>query len=247
MEKNNYVFEGIRIEGLGLYLQKSKVFVIADLHLGYEEMLNSQGVMMPRFNYKETLQALKKVLSKLKVSRIVINGDLKHEFGRISDQEWKEVVDMLRFLRTKCGEVVLVRGNHDNVLGPIANWERVRVEDEVWISEEKVLIVHGHKKVDSGKFKSEHFGDAKAVIVAHDHPAVTLREGMKAEKYKCFLRGGYKGKKLIVMPSLNRVHIGSEVSKERLLSPMLKGSLADFDAWVVEDRPYYFGKLESLG
>src|SRR3989344_4411854 len=94
---------GFFAKGLALWMEADKALVIADLHLGIEEMFNRQGMMLPRFNFSEIRKHLeKKVFPGTKPELIVINGDLKHEFGVVSEQEWSEVIDMLRFLQKHC-------------------------------------------------------------------------------------------------------------------------------------------------
>lgn len=234
---------GIEIIDLALHLPKEKTLCIADLHLGYEEMLNAQGVMIPRFNFKDIKERLeKKVLSKLpKLDKIIINGDLKHEFGKISEQEWTEVLDMLEFLQKYCNEIVLIKGNHDTILGPIAKWRNIRILKEFYLPKSRVLFLHGHEIN-----LSKNYNKANTVVIAHEHPAVSVREGAKSEPYKCFLKGKYNGKELIVMPSLNSVAIGTNILKEDLLSPFLEVGVGSFSAWVMEDKPYFFKSLDNL-
>ena len=59
------ISKGIEAIGQSLFFRKRRILAIADLHLGYEEMLNRQGVMMPRFNFKEIKARLEKILLKL--------------------------------------------------------------------------------------------------------------------------------------------------------------------------------------
>ena len=62
----------------------------------------------------------------------------------------------------------------------------------------------------------------------------------------CFLKGKWKEYALIVIPSLNLVTEGTDLTKEKTLSPFLKQDISDFEVWIVGDKPYYFGKLENL-
>ncbi len=225
--------DSIEIRDLALYLVKEKTLVLSDIHIGYEESLNKQGVMLPRRHLKDLLSRLDKVFEGLEVSRIVINGDLKHEFGTISNTEWKETLRLLDYLLKKCKDVVLIRGNHDTILGPIAKKREVKVRNYLLLGE--VLICHGDKIIDK---------DCKLVIIGHEHCAVGLREGAKREVYKCFLKGKFNEKVLIVMPSWNFV-LGSDVLQERLLSPYLS-DVSDFEVYVVSDGVYSFGKVRDL-
>jgi len=229
------IAKDIEIVDLCLYLKKEKVLIIADTHIGYEEALNKGGVLIPRFQFKETISRLEKVFEKVdKVDKIVINGDIKHEFGTISELEWRHTLQLLDFLGERCNEVILIKGNHDTILGPIAKKREVKVVSELRIGD--VLIVHGDKIVDELK-------GIKTIIIGHEHPAVSVDDGVRTELYKCFLKGKYKGKELIVQPSFNLVTEGIDVVKEELLSPFLQGDIGSFECYIVGDKVYSFGKV----
>ena len=236
----------MEIRGMCLYLREEDTLVFADLHLGYEDELKKMGIMVPRFQYKEITEHLEKVISALKkdgkIRRAVIDGDLKHEFGRISEQEWSEVVRFLSFLEKHFDETVLVRGNHDNILGPIAGRKDMSVVDHLFLEERKIYIAHGHKIPDDADFDW-----SQAVVIAHDHPAVSLRDNARSEKVKCFLAGKWKKKTLIQLPSMCFVALGSDVLTEGVLSPFLGKNRESFDAYCVEDMEVFcFGKLRNI-
>ena len=115
------IHPGIAAVDLGLWLQKEKILILADFHLGFEEALNRIGVFVPRLQFKDTVKRLEKIFEQVKPEKIIINGDLKHEFGKISMQEWRDTLKVIDLLSTHCKQIVLVRGNHDTILGPIRN------------------------------------------------------------------------------------------------------------------------------
>nr|NIM91373.1 phosphoesterase [Candidatus Aminicenantes bacterium] len=94
-----------------LYLKNTESVVIADLHLGYEGVMQSEGVFFPRYQKKVILNRLERILDDLNPQKIIVNGDFKHEFSRNLSQEWKEIKEVLDFLRQRT-EVVMIRGNH---------------------------------------------------------------------------------------------------------------------------------------
>ena len=47
----------------GIWIKKEKVLVIGDLHIGYEEALNREGVLIPRQQFKLTKALLEKMFS----------------------------------------------------------------------------------------------------------------------------------------------------------------------------------------
>ena len=73
-----------------LALKVEDYLIISDLHLGYEQSLNADGIMIPRFQYPLIIKRLEEIQRKSSCNNIVVNGDLKHEFGQISRQEWNE-------------------------------------------------------------------------------------------------------------------------------------------------------------
>ncbi|MBU0535337.1 MAG: metallophosphoesterase [Nanoarchaeota archaeon] len=231
------ISKGIKIVDLGLKI--GKTLIIGDLHIGYEEALNKQGVMVPRFQFKDILRRLTAILKKAKPDLIIVNGDIKHEFGRISDQEWRETLKIIDILQDNSKKVVLIKGNHDKALGPIAEKGGVEIADRYELDSGKILILHGHSKENISK-------KARTIIISHEHPAVSIREGPRVEVFKCFLKGRYKGKELIVLPSFNLVTEGTDVLREKMLSPFLHQNLDDFEVFIAGDKTYNFGKIKNL-
>ncbi|MBW3003266.1 metallophosphoesterase [Candidatus Woesearchaeota archaeon] len=230
----------LEIIDLALYHKKSKTLIVADIHMGYEEALNKQGILIPRHQHIETLKRLEQILKKpISIQTIIINGDLKHEFGTISETEWRHTLRILDLLSKYCKKIILIKGNHDTILGPIAKKRNLEIKDYYII--DSYYICHGHIIPDNSDFKK-----SKTIIIAHDHPAVSLKYGPRIETYKCFLVGKYKRKTLIVMPSFNLVAEGTNVLNEELLSPFLHQDLKNFNVYIVSEKIFDFGKLKNL-
>lgn len=237
------MIKGIEIIDLGIMLKNEKILVLSDFHIGYEEALNKQGILVPKFQFKDIIKRLTKIFSRLKkdkLKKIIINGDIKHEFGTISEQEWRETLRLLDFLTKFCDEIILIKGNHDTIIGPIAKKRNVRIVDYC-LTKKGVLIIHGHRIPEKDLLKKTNM-----IIIGHEHPALSLREGIRIEKFKCFLKGKYKRKNLVVMPSFCLATEGTDILKEKLLSPFLDQDLTNFDVFVVADKVYDFGKLKNL-
>ena len=165
---------------------KEKILVLGDLHLGYEESLNEQGIFIPRQQFEIILNELGKIFARTgKLEEIVILGDLKHEFGSISEQEWNETLEILDFLKRHSKNVILIKGNHDTILGPIAKRKDIALKD--FYKTNGICFLHGDKLFPECLNK-----DVKMLIMGHRHPAVFLQDKYKKEKYKCFLQGKWK-------------------------------------------------------
>ena len=233
------ILPNIKIIGLTLFLEKQGILVIADSHLGYEEALNREGILIPRLQFREVLKHLEEVFNKVKPKLIVMLGDVKHEFGLISKQEWRDTLNLLDYLLSKA-KVVLIKGNHDAILGPLARKKGLEIKDYFVVGNN--LFCHGHKLIDE---KMKEWKGIKTVIIGHEHPAISIRDDVRVEKYKCFLLGKYKNKNLIVMPSFNFMTEGTDVLQEKLLSPFIT-NVYDFEAFVVGDKIYKFGRISKL-
>jgi putative SbcD/Mre11-related phosphoesterase len=255
--------KGIKIIDLTLYLEKQKTLVIPDVHIGYEEALAKQGYLVPRFHFKDLIKRTENIFSKLQearlpVDQIILAGDVKHEFGTISEEEWRNTLKFLDFLSNRCkkriGEkqkipIKLIRGNHDTMLSPIAKRRDIEIVESVIIDD--VMVCHGDRVLDVPN-------QVRTIIIGHEHPAITISDGVRSETYKCFIKGTWKKKtrgriartkyELIVMPSINPVNEGTDLLKEELLSPFLSQGIEDFDVFTVpqENHIMHFGKIKEV-
>ena len=224
-----------------------RTLVIGDLHLGYEGAMRASGVMIPVKLYDKCVSDFDLIISGVGgfVENIIMLGDIKHEFGFILQDEWNLIVKFIEYVRTRCSKLVIIEGNHDVVLFPVLNkLGIVAVDFFIWNS---VAFAHGYKKFD------ELYSDnVNYWVLGHGHPAVTLYEGVKKEKYKCFLVGVYKetGKKkkeVIIVPSFFPLIEGTD-AREFDLRFAWEFDLMNFEVKVVSSnlKVLDFGKLRKI-
>lgn len=230
------IVDGVEILDLSLYIIKEKILIIGDLHLGIENSLINQGILIPKFQFDNVKENIKKILDKHNVKKIILNGDIKHEFSKINAQEWKDVYLLIDFLEKYC-QVEIVIGNHDYVMKK--NLELNGYRAKYFLSIGDIMVLHGD-------FIPEEVVDKKIIIIGHEHPSVLLKEGAKAEKFKCFMKGKWKNKILIVMPSFNPLNEGTDILSGEFLSPFLTESIDDFELFIIGDKVYNFGKVRNL-
>lgn len=234
------ILPNIEIIDTALYVKKQKLLVFGDIHIGYEEALNKQGILVPRTSSTELLKRTEKLLQKTKPNIIIILGDLKHEFGTISETEWRHTVRFLNLLQQHARKIILIKGNHDTILKPIAKTKNLEITDTYEIDD--ILFAHGNKIWEQAKQKN-----IKTIIIGHIHPAITVTDWPRRETYKAFLKGTWKNKQLVVMPSFTALTEGTDVLKENIISPYIKRkSLLDFNCYIIADKPYFFGKLKNM-
>lgn len=226
---------------MDLALQVNDYLIISDLHLGYEQSLNAEGIMVPRFQYPLIIDRLEEIQQKSSSDNIVINGDLKHEFGQISRQEWNETQEFLEYLKANFDDIVLIKGNHDNFTKFIAEKTHLEVEEYYQIGDS--LVLHGDKI--PGNLNEL---DAENLIIGHEHPCIGIRSGERVEKIKCYLAGRYENFNLMVMPSFNFVTEGSDILQERPLSPFVKAiPHGELEIFAVENfEVFQFGKISDI-
>ncbi len=221
------------IKFVDLSIVIKNTLIISDLHIGYEEALNKQGVMVPRLQFNKLKIRLTKLFKKVQPKTVIINGDLKHEFGTISKQEWRDTLKIIDLI-TLTSKLIIIKGNHDSIMGPIAKKRNVEFKSSHII--DNIIILHGDKIPKIIK--------QDTIIIGHEHPAITLREGAKKEIYKCFLKGKFRNKTLYVLPSFNFTSEGTDITYEKLLSPFLK-EMKSVQVTISQDNELYnFGKVK---
>jgi putative SbcD/Mre11-related phosphoesterase len=249
--------DGIELVGHALFLSRYKALVASDLHIGYEESLNRQGVLVPRQQKDKLEQGLVAVVRACKPAMVVLNGDVKDEFGRISDQEWRVTAHLLYSLRKLVREVILIKGNHDAILEPLAEKHKLPLRESLLLGD--VLITHGHEIPEDGGI-----GKAATIVIGHEHPAVIIADTIRSEIFKCFLVGRWHRKRLIVTPSFNPLVEGNNVLYQPPLSPFIE-NIENFKVYVVpgngvekdlvkegddgcsqEAKVYFFGCVKQL-
>ena len=171
-----------------------RVLVVSDLHLGYGESLRESGVFVPERINGEIMRDFGEIFKRVgKIDKIIILGDVKHEIGLILEDERREMGVLFELFDKFCDKIIVVRGNHDALLGIILRKDIELVDYYIW---GEFAFLHGNKD-----YVQIHDKKVKTWLIGHIHPAVNLQDGVKEEKYKCFLDGRFRGKRVIVLPS----------------------------------------------
>lgn len=234
----------IKYIGKSLLIEKKDEVILAvgDLHLGYEESLNRAGIYITRTIFKEIKEDFEKIIKNVgrRINKIILLGDVKHDFGEITKQEREETSKFFEYLKEKCDEIIIVRGNHDKIIEPLIKIKEIRLEN--YYIFEDICFAHGDKNYleMSGK-------KIKVWILGHGHPAVKISDGTKVEKYKCFLVGKYKDKKVIIVPSFFSANEGSD-PRENHLGMAWNFDYESFEAKVINENQEVldFGKMKDL-
>lgn len=217
-----------------VYIRAHKALVVADAHLGYEEEAARHGVFMPRFQLARFLDVLGQALDLVNAERVIIAGDLKHRFDGLGRLERREVTRAVNFVKERVGEVIVVRGNHDNYLPLLKERLGFELVDHLVLGD--YLIVHGHKPLPPE-------ARGRVVLMGHEHPSIAIRDSIgTVGKFPCFLKGVLRdGKtKIIVLPAIGAYQTGSKVTlnPSTYLSPVLREEavLEDLQPVIVDEE-----------
>lgn len=225
---------------------KEKVLVIGDLHLGYEGSMRASGFFVPAQIYSRVKEDFDDVYSGLrlnegeKLDKIIILGDVKHEFGEILREEWNEIENFLKYLRERCDELIVIEGNHDKILFPIL--KKIGILGSDFYLWNGYAFVHGDKSFDEIEAR-----EVKTWVMGHGHPAVILKEGAKNEKYKCFLEGKFGRRRVIILPSFFPLNEGTD-PRQREMKFAWDFDLKKFNVRIVGGglEVYDFGRLGKI-
>lgn len=218
------ILPGVRITSdRCLVLDDGPTVVLGDLHLGYERALEQEGMYIPRMNSDSIRDALNDILFRYEPERVVLLGDIKHDFKYSGYEERREVQSVLKLLSEE-SEVIVIKGNHDNYLQNAINDLGMLAVEYVDIA--GFRLEHGH--VDSG---------VRPVIIGHEHPSVRIPGSVGGGlKMQCFVHARDDG--VIVLPPFSPFSSGNDLvlDEKCVMAPALKASrFADADMYGVTD------------
>lgn len=230
-------------------LINSKILVFSDLHLGLEDV--SLDGLFPRIQLKEIKEKLDRIFkylekNNIKLEKIIILGDLKHDFGKIHNSEWREILAFLNYLDKKSKEtkIFIIKGNHDKIIEPILKKKDICLLD--YYIFENMGFLHGDRVIENCLINS------KSLFIGHLHPSITLTDSNKKEKYKCFLTGKWKNKEVYILPSFSVVSEGynlSQVDNKGEFFIINRKNIKNFEVVIYnpkEDKEYNFGVLKRI-
>ncbi|MDN5358501.1 MAG: uncharacterized protein PWP76_344 [Candidatus Diapherotrites archaeon] len=190
-----------------------KTLIVADLHIGIEREFWRKGIRVSGLSRK-TGELLEEVLDITKPKCTIVAGDLKHNIPDFTQREAEEVKRVTEFLASQ-GELLIIKGNHDGDLEKIIPWAHIAPGSG--IKERDIYILHGHAN------PSMEIYEAKAAVMGHLHPAITLKHRFGVVKKKVFLTAEWQGIPVVVLPAFSPLIDGMDVTQaENLIGPVAK-------------------------
>lgn len=243
-EKENFIFLG-----KSLFFPDYGIIAIGDLHIGYEYMLQQSGISIPEQQAVEIIDELKQIFKAIektgnKIKKIIFLGDIKHSFA-YKKKEKDYFNKILGFLKDKFKDknIILIKGNHDTI--DYSFNSKMKKE----YLNKGIYFTHGHKPYIKMLNKR-----IKTIVIGHLHPSIILsdNQNIKREKYKCFLVGKYKDKRVIILPSFLATAKGTAIEEYKsnykdYFSIIPKKDLMKFKVYIIgKEKVYEFGKVKDL-
>ncbi len=190
--------------------------IIADLHIGVEDVLG-----LPFIDTSEVLmKKVERLLEASGASILVIAGDVRDGFD-LNHRVLNKTKRFLEALSKLVDKIIIVRGNHDNFLRPIARKLNIeRHEDSFAIGD--TLITHGHKRPEA---------EFNRLIIGHIHPSVRIGNEVLPAK----IIGEIEDKEIVILPAM------TPIAKTR------RGPTVDFSTPLERDIKIKYGVVEIRG
>ena len=225
--------------GPALFIPKSKTLVLGDLHIGTDEDLAASGALSPLIGLSDIEEITALLVQKTNPKTVVLLGDLEVHFGAIPYKQKRAILDFVDKVKGSSEKVILIKGNHDNFISKIFEGSETPMHETY--EQDGFFFCHGDSVPEIPK-------DAKYVVIGHEHPAITITNDVRRERFKCIIQTDFEKKELIVLPSVNQTTMGTDILSEKLQSPFLTDkAMKKANIYVVENLDIYsFGKIKNV-
>ncbi len=214
-------------------LMAGDTLVIADLHIGKEDELRQAGFILPS-QAKKMGSEVASLLEEYKPRKLIILGDLKHQFPKSSGLEKREVPRFFDIIEGHVPEVHLIQGNHDgNISYILPRWVSLHGAEGLFLGE--VGYVHGHA------WPSQEVMEAEVLLMGHNHPAILFPDRLGFRNVeRCWVRVPFAAEtsryprlpgELIILPAFSEFSGGTTINESgsRLLGPLLNSGIVSLE------------------
>ncbi len=181
-----------------VWYEPEKTVMIADLHLGYESALKENGFSFPLSQKEKILDKISSIKNRYSPENIVVLGDFKHNFGKMEDDEFHELLDVIDYLMEDAS-LVMLRGNHDNYLKNLTELKGVTLyQDKMELHD--MILTHGDEMVESDG----------TLIMGHEHPSIKIVDEVGSSmRFPSYLY--HETEKILVLPAFSTFAEGRDV------------------------------------
>jgi len=200
-----------------VYFARGDTLVLADLHVGRGEAADVEFPLGEASDLRERLEAS---LAAFDPDRVVVAGDVLHQFARVSDAVDRSLTGLREACLDAGARPVLVTGNHDAMLssvwnGPTPDSHEIELSSgpsggpsDDYLPKTvpgPVVVRHGHERPPD-----EEVDRTGLYVVGHDHPTVEI-QGRRRPCY-LFVPDAVAGTPALMLPAFNRLPAGVRIN-----------------------------------
>ena len=221
---SHVIAEGaVALPGGFLWLPLARALLVADAHLGYEDVM---GGALPLWSTVEAAATILVAIERMQALEVVFLGDVIHG-SLMSEGAARAIVQALDALRARV-RLTLVAGNHEGR----SRGARILGETVESCERDGWLLLHGDKPGPVGS----------RAIIGHLHPSLHMGGGSHAP---AFLGSA----NVIVVPARTPYSSGLDVLSDDCIAALAPWNVQRRDLHVVaatSERVYPFGTLSVL-
>jgi uncharacterized protein len=191
-----------------IFLEEHSVLAVADLHLGYAWAHRYHGQMLPFGGGDQLLERLSDLCAYYKPRQFVFLGDIVHQAVPVAELI-NEINMIIERLADHC-ETKLIIGNHDKKLRSVLRNKTVELLPFVNVG--KFLLLHGNSIPDGH--------DSATIIMGHEHPAISLGDGIKGARFPCFM----VSERVLILPAFSLWAAGGNSRSHTFMSPIARAA-----------------------
>lgn len=202
------IFPGVWLDHRrAVFLERESILAVADLHLGYAWAQRYNGQMLPVHLQDDLRSRLSNLCAFYKPRQFAILGDIVHQAVPVAEIS-QELSELFSTLSAICG-LKLVLGNHDKNLRKIIS-ATAELEFHNSIETERFFLAHGNNISEAPP--------GKCVIMGHEHPAISLGDGIASAKFPCFV----VSERALLLPAFSLWAAGSNIRAYEFMSPLAR-------------------------
>ncbi len=225
-----------------VWLERESVLAVADLHLGYVWAQRAEGNLLPLSAPDDALVRLAGLIREYRPREVVVLGDIVHRAVSL-----EPIREELRQLCRLCSELPetrlqLLAGNHDRALAMLLRECKIALPLTPQARIGPHVFLHGDRPSADGAP-----GEGGRVFMGHEHPAISIGDGVAGVKCPCFLVAD----DLVVLPAFSTWAAGGDVRGGRFMSALAQGARFTQAVAIMGERLLpvcsKFGPLRSRG
>lgn len=194
------------------WFPSERLLAIADTHFGYAWVQRQRGLLVPLQSGADAIERLAPLLADYRPTQLVVVGDIVHAASPLPPVR-DELQRLAALLAQSSVDGRLVLGNHDRGLAALLERDRLPFTAIPTLRIGKTLFTHGDTSVEKT--------DDDRVVIGHEHPVVTLGDGVgRRARCPCYLLAP----DALALPAFASTAAGCDVSRRQFLGPIARGT-----------------------